>query len=478
MNIAIIGAGLAGCECALKLAENGIATTLFEMKPEQYSPAHSSANLAELVCSNSLRSDDLTSGIGLLKQEMRELGSRIMAAADATRVPAGKALAVDRELFSEHMTKAVEDEQLITLVRQEVPSLDAEVLKGFDIIVVTAGPLASESLGQSILERVGGQLYFYDAIAPIIAAESIDMSIAFWGSRYEQEDAYLVRHPRDPEVPFSNGTPELLDYVDEADRPEIGDYINCPMNKDEYQAFYDALMAAEKVPSHNFEKEIHFEGCMPIEALAERGQRTLVFGPFKPVGFVDPRTGRRPYAVVQLRVENHNKTTFNIVGCQTKLKYAEQDRVFRLIPGLQHAEFVRHGSMHRNTYVNAPKVLAHDLSLVGHPNIFLAGQITGVEGYLESAACGLWLGIALAHRIKHSVDLTPPSDCTALGALLNHLRVPAKNFQPSNVNFGLMPELGLRAKKKERKPIYSARAREAFAAWLEDGQGTLPLEPR
>ncbi len=465
MNIAIIGAGLAGCECALKLAEHGIATTLFEMKPERYSPAHSSANLAELVCSNSLRSDDLASGIGLLKQEMRELGSHIMAAADATRVPAGKALAVDRELFSEHMTKAVENEPLITLTRAEVPSLDAEVLKGFDIVVVAAGPLASESLGQSILERTGGELYFYDAIAPIIAAESINMRIAFWGSRYEQEDEYLERYPRE-EGAIYQGTPQILDNADEIERPELGDYINCPLNKDEYQAFYTALMAAEKVPSHNFEKEIHFEGCMPIEALAERGERTLVFGPFKPVGFVDPRTGRRPYAVVQLRIENHNKTTFNIVGCQTKLKYAEQDRVFRLIPGLEHCEFVRHGSMHRNTYVNAPKVLAPDLSLLGHPHIFLAGQITGVEGYLESAACGLWLGTALAHRIKHGVDLTPPSDHTALGALLNHLRVPAKNFQPSNVNFGLMPELGLRAKKKERKPIYSARAREAFAAWL------------
>lgn len=472
MNIAIIGAGLAGCECALKLAENGIASTLFEMKPERFSPAHASANLAELVCSNSLRSDDLNSAIGLLKQEMRELGSHIMAAADATRVPAGKALAVDRELFAEHMTKAIEAEPLIKLVRQEVPSLDADVLKNFDIIVVAAGPLASESLGQSLqglIENAGGQLYFYDAIAPIIAAESINMKIAFWGSRYEQEDEYLERYPREEGFVYK-GTPQILDNADEIERPEIGDYINCPMNKDEYQAFYTALMEAEKVPSHNFEKEIHFEGCMPIEALAERGERTLLFGPFKPVGFVDPRTGRRPYAIVQLRIENQNKTTFNIVGCQTKLKYAEQDRVFRMVPGLEDAEFVRHGSIHRNTYVNAPKMLGPDLSLVGHPNIFLAGQITGVEGYLESAACGLWLGVALSHRIKHGEDLMPPSDCTALGALLNHLRVPAKNFQPSNVTFGLMPELGLRAHKKERKPIYSARAREAFAAWLQEAK--------
>lgn len=442
-NVAIIGGGLAGCECALKLAQADIQVTLFEMKPDHFSPAHTSPHLAELVCSNSLRSDDITSGIGLLKQELRELGSCVMQAAKATRVPAGKALAVDRELFAQYMTAAIEQQQGITLVRQEITSLDTPELQGFDAIVLAPGPLASASISQSLAERIGTQLYFYDAIAPIIAAESIDMNIAFWGSRYGE--------PGDD-----------------------GDYLNCPMNRDEYEAFYAALIAAEKVPSHNFEKEIHFEGCMPIEALAERGNRTLVFGPFKPVGFVDPRTGSRPYAIVQLRIENHNRTTFNLVGCQTKLKYAEQERVFRMIPGLEQAEFVRHGSIHRNTYVNAPRILNEDLSLHGHNQIFLAGQITGVEGYVESAACGLWLGMLLAARRKtpEAPLLAPPAD-TALGALLMHLRTPVKNFQPSNANFGLMPELGVRAKKKERKALYSVRARESFAAWREQAGLTM-----
>lgn len=320
---AIIGAGLAGCECALRLARAGVRVTLFEMKPAAFSPAHSNPDLGELVCSNSLRSDDIASGVGLLKQEMRELGSIVMEAADATRVPAGKALAVDRDLFARHITAVIEAEPGITLERREVASLDDPALASADVVVIAAGPLASAGLSDSLAAVVGGQLYFYDAIAPIIAAESIDLSIVFSGSRY--------------------GEPG-----------EEGDYLNCPMNRDEYDAFYEALLAAEKVPSRDFEKELHFEGCMPIEALAERGPRTLVFGPFKPVGFTDPRTGTRPYAIIQLRAENRNKTAFNIVGCQTKLKYAEQERVFRMIPGLAGAEFVRHGSVHRNTYVNAP----------------------------------------------------------------------------------------------------------------------------
>lgn len=442
---AIIGGGLAGCECALQLARAGVRVTLFEMKPASFSPAHTSPDLAELVCSNSLRSDDIASGIGLLKQELRELGSCVMDAAEATRVPAGKALAVDRELFARHITAAIEATPGITLIRKEITSLDAPELAGHDITIIAAGPLASEALGKSLIELIGGQLYFYDAIAPIVAAESIDLSIAFWGSRY--------------------GEPG-----------EDGDYLNCPMNRDEYNAFYAALIGAEKVPSHNFEKELHFEGCMPIEALAERGERTLVFGPFKPVGFVDPRTGMRPYAIVQLRTENRNKTTFNLVGCQTKLKYAEQERVFRMIPGLAKAEFVRHGSIHRNTYVNAPRVLNEDLSLNIRPNIFLAGQITGVEGYVESAACGLWLGMLLTARIKDTALSTPPPE-TALGALLAHLRTPVKNFQPSNANFGLMPELGVKAKKKERKGLYSIRARERFALWLAENGITPCVSP-
>lgn len=432
-SVAIVGGGLAGCECARLLARAGIAVTLHEMKPTRFSPAHSLEGLAELVCSNSLRSDDIDSGVGLLKQEMRELGSLTMEAATATQVPAGKALAVDRDLFSAHVTAAIAAEPNITVLRHEVTAIDAAELTA-DRTVIAAGPLASDALSASLASAVGAtHLYFYDAIAPIIAADSVDMSIAFWGSRY--------------------GEPG-----------EDGDYLNCPMNEEEYRTFYQALVGAEKVPAHNFEKERHFEGCMPIEALAERGDRTLVFGPFKPVGFIDPRTGQRPYAIVQLRMENRNRTTFNLVGCQTKLKYGEQERVFRLIPGLANAEFVRHGSMHRNTYINAPLVLTEDLSLRRHPSIHLAGQITGVEGYVESAACGLWVGHVLAARAAGRELPLPPVE-TALGALLGHLRTPVKNFQPSNVTFGLMPELGLRIKKRERKPIYSQRGREAFAAW-------------
>lgn len=432
-HVAIVGAGLAGCECALQLARRGIAVTLFEQKPEAYSPAHSVPQLAELVCSNSLRSDELASGVGLIKQELRELGSALMTVADATRVPAGKALAVDRELFSGKVTELVEAEPNITLIRKPVRDLDDPALEGFERVVVAAGPLASESLSASIAQAVGAEhLYFYDAIAPIVAADSIDMGIAFWGSRYGE--------------------------------PGEGDYLNCPMNEEEYKAFYQGLLDGEKVSSREFEQEKHFEGCMPVEALAERGPRTLTFGPLKPVGFVDPRTGRRPWAILQLRAETLNGETCNLVGCQTKLTYGEQARVFRMVPGLEKAEFARFGSMHRNTYVNAPVALNEDLSLKARPRVFLAGQITGVEGYLESAACGMWLGMLLAARAQGRELALPPLEC-ALGALLNHLRTPVKHFQPSNAHFGLMPELDEKAKKKDRKALYSARARERFAAW-------------
>lgn len=435
-SVAIVGGGLAGCECALALSRAGIAPTLFEQKPDHLSPAHNSPLLAELVCSNSLRSNELTSGVGLLKQEMRDLGSVFMAVADAESVPAGKALAVDRERFAAAMTARIEADPRITLRRQQISSLDDPALKGFDRIVIAAGPLASESLSQSLAATIGtGHLYFYDAIAPIVAADSLNYDIVFRGSRYAEPSA-----------------------------EEPGDYLNCPMNKEEYQVFFDALMAADKVPAREFEKEIHFEGCMPIEALAERGHRTLTFGPLKPVGFDDPRSGRRPWALVQLRAEDRNDSLFNLVGCQTKLTYPEQERVFRLIPGLEKAEFVRFGSMHRNTYVNAPRVLNKQLALHNAPHIHLAGQITGVEGYVESAACGLWAGMLLAAEAQKRPLTAPPSD-TALGALLEHLRVPVKKFQPSNVHFGLMPELPERAKKADRKAAFSQRARESFALW-------------
>jgi methylenetetrahydrofolate--tRNA-(uracil-5-)-methyltransferase len=448
-DIAIIGAGLAGCECALALARGGVSSTLFEMKPHKLSPAHKSPLLAELVCSNSFRSDDSESAVGVLKNEMRALGSSIMQAADNTAVPAGKALAVDRDLFSLFITGLIENNPLITLDKREIKDLNPKeepVLAPFSRIVVAAGPLASEALSASLKQIISQdveQLYFYDAIAPIVAGDSLNMERIFKGSRYSSEE---------------------------------GDYLNCPMNKEEYLAFYRELLLAEKVLPKNFEQEKHFEGCMPIEALAERGERTLVFGPFKPVGFTDPATGRRPYAIVQLRAENLNRSMFNLVGCQTKLTYQEQKRVFRMIPGLERAEFVRLGSMHRNTYVNAPMALNADLSLRSAPHIFLAGQITGVEGYVESAAAGLWLGLSLACKKQRpelpelpkfeASRLIPPPE-TALGALLRHLQTPVKNFQPSNVQYGLMPELGANTGKAGRRALYAARAKASFETWFK-----------
>ncbi len=460
-EIVIVGGGLAGCECALALARSGVPCTLFEQKPEAFSPAHASPLLGELVCSNSFRSDDASgSGVGLLKQEMRLLGSEVIRAAKTCSVPAGKALAVDRILFSRKLTRRVEQAPLIALVRRPVRSLDDAALSG-KTAVIAAGPLASEDLSRSlgeVLPREGGkaQLYFYDAIAPIVSAESIDMDIAFRGSRYGKDAP-----PSYPDAAPLMGTPA---DPGEADGEE-GDYLNCPMNRQEYEAFYQALRGAERVPAHGFEKEKHFEGCMPIEALADRGERTLAFGPLKPVGFTDPRTGRRPWALLQLRAENAGRTSFNLVGCQTKMTHAAQDRVFRLVPGLAGAEFLRYGSMHRNTYVDAPHCLNADLSLKGRPSVFLAGQITGVEGYVESAACGLWLGLLLAAR-AHGRELPPPPQTTALGALLGHLRTPAKHFTPSNVHFGLMPALEENVRKKSRKAAMAERGQRDFSAWL------------
>ncbi|MCL1984824.1 MAG: methylenetetrahydrofolate--tRNA-(uracil(54)-C(5))-methyltransferase (FADH(2)-oxidizing) TrmFO [Betaproteobacteria bacterium] len=433
--IVVIGGGLAGCECAYHLARAGLRVTLFEQKPARFSPAHSSEYLAELVCSNSLRSDELSSGVGLLKQEMRELGSLVLDTAEKTRVPAGKALAVDRELFSRLISERITAETNITLVRREITGLDDPALHKAPRVVVAAGPLASDSLGASLSELTGGHLYFYDAIAPIVLGDSVDTNIAFRGTR--------------------NAAPE-----DEG----TGDYLNCPMNREEYLKFYEALCSASVTPVRNFEKELHFEGCMPIESLAARGERTLNFGPLKPVGFTDPRTGRRPWALVQLRAENLNNSAYNLVGCQTKLLQSEQARVFRLIPGLARAEFLRFGSMHRNSYVDAPQVLDEELALHARPQVHLAGQISGVEGYVESAACGLWVGMLLAAKACGR-KLTPPPPESALGALLGHLRQAAKRFQPSNAHFGLMPALPERTKRTERRARYSERARDAFAVW-------------
>lgn len=436
-KVAVIGGGLAGCECAMQLARAGVHVDLYEMKPERYSEAHTEPGLAELVCSNSLRSGDLSTAIGILKKEMTELGSTVMQAAQKTCVPAGSALAVDRQLFSAEMTSLVEENENITVIRKEITSLDAPELEDYSNIVVAAGPLASTALTESLSSRIGEEkLYFYDAIAPIISRDSVNMEIAFFGSRY---------------------------------KPEDDDYLNCPMTEEQYFLFLDELKKGEKVVPHEFEKEIHFEGCLPIETMAERGDMTLSFGPLKPVGLIDPKTGEQAYAVVQLRAENREKTAFNMVGFQTKLKYPEQKRIFRMIPGLENAEFLRLGSIHRNTYLNSPEVLAEDLSLKTDKRIHFAGQITGVEGYLESAACGLWVGLMLACRLTGRKLTRPPLE-TSLGALLGHLSEEKKNFQPSNVQFGLMPALNMKAPKRLRKELYGKRAIEFFEKWKADNK--------
>lgn len=435
-KIAIIGAGLAGSECALALARAGLASVLFEQKPLYKSPAHVSDLFAELVCSNSLRSDAATAAVGLLKMEMRSLDSPFMRAADECRVPAGKALAVNREEFARALTRQISNTPLIKVETRQIQSLDDPALLPFSTIVLATGPLTASPLAENLAHEIGDDhCYFYDAIAPIIWTSSLNMNIVFRASRYEQEGQ------------------------------DEGDYLNCPMNREEYMNFYEALCQGQTMAAREFEKEIHFEGCMPIEALALRGPRTLSFGPLKPVGLVDPRTGKRPWAVLQLRPESRNGDACNLVGCQTKLLQSEQRRIFSLIPGLENAEFMRYGSMHRNTYLNAPLVLNPDLSLKSRPNIFVAGQISGVEGYVESAAIGLWLANFLERRARGQT-LSPPPATTALGSLLSHLQNPVKHFQPSNATFGLMPEPEMPLRKKDRKEYYAARAQNTFAAWL------------
>lgn len=433
-DFVIVGAGLAGCECALTLARQGYTVTLYEQKPLFRSSAHVSDKLAELVCSNSFRSDENSSGIGLLKNEMRALRSAIMAAADKTRVPAGKALAVDREAFSTEISRLIESNERIELVHERVESLNEPRLyeSNSGKCAICAGPLIADSLAASLAELCGQDYcHFYDAIAPIVWMESVNMETAFRASRYAA--------------------------------PGDGDYINCPMTKEEYQAFYQALLEGKTFTAHDEEK--HFEGCMPIEALAARGEKTLSFGPMKPVGLKDPRTGSRPWAVLQLRPENSNMETCNLVGCQTKLLQGEQKRIFRLVPGLENAEFVRFGSMHRNTFLNAPEVLSPNLSLRSEPRIYCAGQLTGVEGYVESAASGLWLALLLGGEARDR-KLSPPPEESALGALLAYLKRPAKNFQPSNAHFGLMPEFQERISKKERRERYAERAMKSFEEWF------------
>jgi methylenetetrahydrofolate--tRNA-(uracil-5-)-methyltransferase len=430
-NITIIGAGLAGCEAAWQAANRGIVVTLHEMKPEKFSPAHHMPGLAELVCSNSLRGDSLENAVGLLKEELRRCGSMIMEAAEATRVPAGGALAVDRQLFSDYVTRKISSHPLITLKHGEVSELPSE-----GIVVIASGPLTSDALAGSLSLLTGDRLYFYDAIAPIVSAESLDMAKVFAASRYGKGDG--------------------------------DDYLNCPMNEAEYLRFVESLVAAEKVPGRDFEKVIHFEGCMPVETMAERGVETLRFGPMKPVGLPDPRTGLEPHAVIQLRAENREKTMYNLVGFQTKLTYGEQRRVFRMIPGLENAEFVRLGSMHRNTFINSPTLLLPTQQLKGEQRIIFSGQITGVEGYVESSASGFLAGINAVCLAREETPLLPPPE-TALGALMAHItNTDARHFQPINVNYGLFPELPGRVKKKEKRQMLAERALLALDKWREN----------
>ncbi|MFC1837758.1 methylenetetrahydrofolate--tRNA-(uracil(54)-C(5))-methyltransferase (FADH(2)-oxidizing) TrmFO [Thermodesulfobacteriota bacterium] len=434
-RINIIGGGLAGTEAAWQAAKLGCRVTLHEMKPKVFSPAHNSPLLAELVCSNSLRSDAVTSAVGLLKQEMRNLGSLIIESADQTKVPAGKALAVDREKFSQFITEKIINEDNITIVRDEIRELP-DPAAGSSLTILATGPLTSEALTGSLVKFTGkDNLAFYDAIAPIIEADSLNRSIIFQASRYEDGD---------------------------------GDYLNCPMDKEQYEHFIKELAGAQKVPLKSFEKQKYFEGCLPIEVMLDRGPETLRFGPMKPVGLRDPRTGKETYAVVQLRKENLEGTLYNMVGFQTKLTYSEQKRIFRLIPGMERAEFTRLGSIHRNTFVCGPELLKPSLQMKKRPDLLLAGQITGVEGYVESTAIGLLAGINGA-RLLHGKDPVVPPPETALGSLVTHLTATdPKRFQPSNINFGLFPGLQQRVPKKFRGEKYAQRALEALAGWLAE----------
>ena len=433
--INVIGGGLAGCEAAYQIAKRGIKVKLYEMKPIKFSPAHSNQNLAEVVCSNSFKSNLLTNACGLLKEELRTLDSLLIKCADETSVPAGQALAVDREKFSELVTKRIKENQNIEIINKEVDELEDDA-----ITIIATGPLTSEKLVNQILELTGQeQLYFYDAAAPIISKESIDFNIAFYGDRYSQEKK----------------KDETIEEWKKRQKKETKDYINLPMNKEEYEKFVEELINAEVVNLHSFEKKEIFEGCMPIEIMAKRGLDTLRFGPLKPVGFDDPRTVKRPYAVVQLRQDNKEGTIFNMVGFQTNLKFGEQKRVFSLIPGLQNAEFIKYGVMHRNTYINSSKLLDETYNLKSNRNIFFAGQISGVEGYVESIASGLVAGINAVKKLKTEEKIAF-SDITIIGALSKYISTENKNFQPMNANFGILPEL--EEKIRDKKLRYTTLA--------------------
>ena len=432
-EVTVIGAGLAGCEAAWQLARAGIPVLIKEMKPQKYTDAHRLSTFAELVCSNSLRSNQVENGVGLLKEEMWRLGSLILECADQTRVPAGGALAVDRDEFSLLVTQKINEHPLIRVTSEEVKVLPA---KG--VTIIATGPLTQGELYADIVEQLGQEtLHFFDAAAPIVMSDSIDRSIVFAMSRYGKGG---------------------------------DDYLNCPMSKEEYDAFWEALVSAELAEVKDFDKETVFEGCMPIESMAKRGKDTIRFGPLKPVGLIDPRTGKEPYACVQLRQDDRSASMYNIVGFQTRLRFPEQKRVFRMIPGLQEASFARLGGIHRNTFINSPTLLDDQMRLKLRPNVRFAGQITGVEGYVESAAMGLLAGRFAASEMLGRTLPSPPPE-TATGALLHHITggAEAKTFQPMNVNFGLFPPIDAKAGRKGRRDRYKAytdRAKAAFTAWL------------
>ena len=434
MQLNIIGAGLAGCEAALWLADRGVQVELYEQKPAKYSPAHKSAGFAELICSNSLKAERPDSASGLLKIEMKMMGSHLLDAAETARVAAGGALAVDRDAFSTAVTEMVENHPNITVRREEVTALDESAP-----VLVASGPLTEGALAQAVAALTGDhRLSFYDAVAPIVTAESLDYDKVFAASRYGRGEA---------------------------------DYLNCPFNKEEYEAFHAALIAAERAPLHDFDGDLTvYEGCMPIEVMAARGADTIRFGPLRPVGLRDPRTGHRPWAAVQLRAENTARTLYNLVGFQTNLKWGEQKRVFSMIPGLEHAEFVRYGVMHRNTFLESPKVLTKQQFLKEHPNVFFAGQITGFEGYMESAACGLLAARNLYARLEGKQLPPPPAD-TMCGALVQYLTTENKNFQPMGANMGILPPLPAETRPRDKRLRYMAQAERAVASfqhWLEE----------
>jgi methylenetetrahydrofolate--tRNA-(uracil-5-)-methyltransferase len=427
--IVVIGAGLAGCEAAWQIAKRGGSVALFEMKPHAYSPAHHSPHLAEIVCSNSLKSESLVNGPGVLKEEMSRLDSLILRTARETRVPAGGSLAVDREAFSQQVTRTLEGLRNVEIVRKEVATLSQE-----QMTILATGPLTSETLSREIQRLTGDhRLFFYDAISPIVTSDSIDFERGFKASRYQKGGK---------------------------------DYVNLPMDEATYDRFVDALNRAEKVSFRDFERRYFFEGCLPVEELAARGKDTLAFGPLKPVGLIDPRTGTRPFAVVQLRQEDRFETLYNLVGFQTRLKHEEQKRVFRMIPGLEKAEFVRLGSTHRNTFIDSPRLLKESLQLKGHPHLFFAGQMTGVEGYMESAAMGLLAGMN-ALRVVRGMDPVVPPPTTAMGALIHYItHSQASPFQPMNINFGLFPPLAGKARGREKRGLLAKRALKEMEMWI------------